>query len=52
MNRPSSSNSQASYLSMASSRAKITDQYFSQLDNIRMVEKLLLAGPSKQTSKS
>lgn len=38
MKRPLSSNSNSvSYLSMASSRTKITDQYFSQIDNIRLV---------------
>lgn len=47
MKRSNSSNSGASYLSMASSRRKPTDQLFSQLENIKLVERLLLAQPSK-----
>lgn len=47
MKRSSSSNSGVSYLSMASSRRKPTDQLFSQMENIKLVERLLLARPTK-----
>lgn len=49
--RPSSSSSNASYLSLSSSRTKLTDQYFRQIDNIRMVQRLLLAKPSREVTK-
>lgn len=52
MKRSSSSNSGVSYLSLASSRRKPTDQLFSQIENIRLVERLLLARPTKENSKS
>ena len=44
------SSSSSSYLSLASSRTKLTDRLFSKIDNIRMVEKLLLVKPTKYNS--
>lgn len=52
MKRSSSSNSGVSYLSMSSSRRKPTDQLFSQIENIRLVQRLLLVQPTKQNTKS
>lgn len=47
MKRPSSSSLNASYLKMASSRTKPTDKLFSEKDNIRLVQRLLMAKPTK-----
>ena len=43
----SCSSSGPSYLTMPSTRSKLTDQYFTQIDNIRLAERLLLMKPSK-----
>jgi hypothetical protein len=40
------------YLSLSSSRTRLADQYLSEMENIRLVEKLLLVKPTKSTSKS
>lgn len=47
MKRPSSSSLSASYLKMASSRTKPTDKLFCEKDNIRLVERLLMARATK-----
>ena len=44
--------SSVSYLSMPSTMNKPTDKYFNQLNNIKLVEKILLMKPSKEICKS
>jgi hypothetical protein len=51
LDKSSSSNSGGMRLRVWNSWAKATSQYFFQMDNIRMAERLLLAQPSRELSK-